>query len=808
MIKVEQLHKYFNRNKKNEIHVLNDVTLTFPERGLVVLHGPSGSGKTTLLNVLGGLDRVQTGKIHFEETTLMRYKVDQWDKIRNENIGYIFQNYNLLPDLSVFDNVAFVLKMMGIKDQELIEERVNYILKSVHMYPFRKKKGLQLSGGQQQRVAIARALVKNPKVIIADEPTGNLDSKNTVDIMNIIKQISRQTLVILVTHEKNLSQIYGDRIIEILDGQIVSDVDNISTDDHNISDENTIYLKDYSHQKEVTNDGISIKTFSDEADDLNDVEIKLIVKNKTLYLDVQSKYNKMKIVNDQAGVLIRDEHYVKKTKKELIETDFDREILDNTDVERSSRRMVSIKQSLWLAFKKIIRTTRRGKLMLFSFMVSGMVLAATIAMFAAAVILRPEDAMTMPKGYVRLENVSENPLTYDDLMALKDPQDTDFYINMFSYGNLRFIQPNGSLERLTLSGPIDLIDHVKPKDYVKGQAPTGYGVVVTTALADTLIDGGFLISATGQEIGIWTYDHLIREKVRIRDLDVPITGIVKNDLSLIYLSHELGLLFQTATTNWIPDAFFDESLLVAGTHPTDQHVIVSEERYLEIFGHQNYGGFPVILPLLDYVIGGVFDGSETSYDYVATSTYLEKQIIQSSYSGAFYIYSKDPAKLIEDIDLKSNHEWIGTDVYESAKLDAKNRRTEILASTLITSSVLIGVAMVGFYFVIRSSMISRIYEVSVYRALGVKKNDIFLSFLIEILVLTTISTVTGYALASLIFSKLSKGFLGMFNIFTVNALTFFAGLILAYILNIVAGLLPIFVLLRRTPAQIMAQYDI
>ncbi|MFA7589576.1 MAG: ATP-binding cassette domain-containing protein, partial [Acholeplasmataceae bacterium] len=173
MIKLEQLHKYFNRRRKNEIHVLNNITFELPEKGLVVLLGTSGSGKTTLLNVLGGLDRIQSGTIHFDDQKIIGYPSHKWDTIRNEKIGYVFQNYNLLPELSVYDNIAFVLNMIGIKDVTEVQNRVHYILRAVGMYPFRKKKATQLSGGQMQRVAIARALVKNPRIIIADEPTGN-----------------------------------------------------------------------------------------------------------------------------------------------------------------------------------------------------------------------------------------------------------------------------------------------------------------------------------------------------------------------------------------------------------------------------------------------------------------------------------------------------------------------------------------------------------------------------------------------------------------------------------------------------------
>ena len=187
MIKLNNLNKYFNRKKVNEIHVINDISLTLPDKGLVVLLGPSGSGKTTLLNVLGGLDKVQGGSIEFGDEKIVGYNAKTWDKIRNKEVGYVFQNYNLLTNLTVYDNISLTLNMINIYDKEEIDKRVDYILDSMGMINYRKRRASQLSGGQQQRVAIARALAKNPKVIIADEPTGNLDSKNTQEIMNIIK---------------------------------------------------------------------------------------------------------------------------------------------------------------------------------------------------------------------------------------------------------------------------------------------------------------------------------------------------------------------------------------------------------------------------------------------------------------------------------------------------------------------------------------------------------------------------------------------------------------------------------------------
>lgn len=171
MIKLEKVNKYFNRHKKNQMHVINNVSLEIESTGLVAILGPSGSGKTTLLNAIGGLDKVNKGKIYIGNKKITSFSTHKIDKIRNINIGYIFQDYKLVDDLSVFDNIALVLKMLGIKDKKEIKTRVEYVLNAVDMYRYKSRPAGMLSGGERQRVGIARAIVKDPEIIIADEPT-------------------------------------------------------------------------------------------------------------------------------------------------------------------------------------------------------------------------------------------------------------------------------------------------------------------------------------------------------------------------------------------------------------------------------------------------------------------------------------------------------------------------------------------------------------------------------------------------------------------------------------------------------------
>ena len=244
MIEVKNLHKYFNKNRTNQIHVINNTSIQFPEKGLVAITGPSGCGKTTLLNVVAGLDSFHSGEIIYEGESVKKYKSSKVDYIRNEKIGFIFQNYHLLPDQSVYDNIKTSLNIAGLYDKEQLDERIHYSLEKVGMFNYRKRNVLALSGGQQQRVGIARAIAKNPDVIFADEPTGNLDSNNTFEVMSLIKNISKNKLVILVTHERHLVDLFADRIIELKDGLVTNDYQNFKNTTYQHKDDRFIYLKD------------------------------------------------------------------------------------------------------------------------------------------------------------------------------------------------------------------------------------------------------------------------------------------------------------------------------------------------------------------------------------------------------------------------------------------------------------------------------------------------------------------------------------------------------------------------------------
>ena len=221
MLEIKKITKIYTTGSFTQ-KALNNVSINFRENEFVSILGPSGSGKTTLLNIIGGLDKYTSGDLVINEVSTKKYKDKDWDSYRNHRIGFVFQSYNLIPHQTVLSNVELALTLSGIGKKER-RKRAIKVLKEVGLFEHIHKKPNQMSGGQMQRVAIARALINNPDILLADEPTGALDSETSKQIMNILKKISKDKLVIMVTHNPELAEEYSNRIISLKDGEVISD---------------------------------------------------------------------------------------------------------------------------------------------------------------------------------------------------------------------------------------------------------------------------------------------------------------------------------------------------------------------------------------------------------------------------------------------------------------------------------------------------------------------------------------------------------------------------------------------------------
>jgi len=224
MIVIKNLKKSF-RTEEVETLALNKVTLTVTEGEFVAVMGPSGCGKSTLLNIIGMLDNPTEGSYKFAGHEVSGLKESQRTQLRKGNIGFVFQSFNLIDELTVFENVELPLIYLKMKKSER-REKVKMVLERMKIGHREKHFPHQLSGGQQQRVAIARAVVSNPKLILADEPTGNLDSKNGTEVMNLLTELNQEgTTIVMVTHSDRDSH-YAHRVVNLFDGQIVTESQN------------------------------------------------------------------------------------------------------------------------------------------------------------------------------------------------------------------------------------------------------------------------------------------------------------------------------------------------------------------------------------------------------------------------------------------------------------------------------------------------------------------------------------------------------------------------------------------------------
>ncbi len=294
MILTNEISKTFKNTS-----ALKNISINFPNKGLVFITGKSGCGKSTLLNIIGGLEKYDTGTITIDGKSTTNFKQQDFDFYRNTYIGFVFQDFNLIENLTVFDNVKIALNLQGISDEKSIKLTEN-ALKQVELIDKKNSLVKELSGGQKQRVAIARAVVKNPKVILADEPTGNLDSKTSIVIIEMLKKMSKDRLVIMVTHDIEYAKKYADRVIELKDGKIISDdassfknnfeIAKISKDQDEIS--NVIKM---SELDSVLRDRLSSHLLKDDTYILTSKNMNYINKcNKDESLSIDSKSSSVK----------------------------------------------------------------------------------------------------------------------------------------------------------------------------------------------------------------------------------------------------------------------------------------------------------------------------------------------------------------------------------------------------------------------------------------------------------------------------------------------------------------------------------
>lgn len=824
MIELQNVNKYFNRKKNNEIHVINDTSLNLPESGIVALLGPSGCGKTTLLNAIGGLDRIHSGKIYVDGECITRKSSNKVDVIRNAKIGYIFQNYNLLDNRTVFENVAIALRMVGMKDRDQVKERVNYCLEAVGIYPYRNKMADALSGGQRQRVAIARAIAKNPKIIIADEPTGNLDSRNTIEIMNIIKSISKDRLVILVTHETDIAEFYADRVVRIKDGRVVSDRENDPSRKLDYQLENKIYLKDMNHGVRFRHDGLTVDVYQDE---LRETDIKIVIRGGNLYINTGGTFH---VVDETANIEMIDAHYsaMDSTIYEDVHFRYDEHMPENFKAKYTS--VYNVWNMLASGFRNVRKFSLLKKLLLIGFVCAAAFTFTAVSNIFGIFNVQEKDFLTTNSHYITVANPKHDESMLKKIRKMNGvsyvtPGDTRICVTLPMDDYYQTAQASAGL-----TGSLTHSEELETKDVVAGRLPEkGHEIVI-----DRMILDKFIKAKAGNMVGLNSVKQFLGRRIKIPHLkDYEIVGVsdTKSPSIFIPASQTIDVLSNAKkgtddTASDFSDYGEDDEMDAEASGEEDNAIVNYDLRskalrikkgsapkntYEAVVNNSHNGedGYTIGKNLKRKVNGHELKlvGFYTS-DYQNDIVYVSKDTVRQNYIAkqkVCSVYTTDTYGTLTTLQEEGYSAKIN---YERDRTDYMRKHRDNLRSALVVAGIILLISLIEIFLMLRSSFLSRIKEVGTLRAIGLKKRDIYRMFTGEILVITVLTAVPGIGAAYYLLYNLMQGIDYIANQYVVNpgiALLSFGVLVL---FNLLAGLLPVFRTLRKTPAEILSRTDI
>ena len=837
MIKITNLNKYFYYKKSNQIHVVNNTSITFPQTGLVTILGESGCGKTTLLNILGGLDDFRSGTIEYDGIEINKYNSRKIDKIRNEKIGYIFQNYLLLQQRTVYDNLFLLLNMYDLTKEEK-EERIDYVLKAVGMMRYKKKNVSELSGGQQQRVAIARALIKSPSLILADEPTGNLDEKNTIQIMNIIKKISKNTLVILVSHEKSIATSYSDYVIEISDGKIINEKSVEDGGFYQYDDEN-IYLQDFEYSH-LGNDEISVEFYSNEN---RRISLQIIDYNGKFYI---KSNNDVILLEDNSNIkVINEKRKPLDVEQEVIQSDYNLEPLKFVRTPK-----LSMKEKVRLAFSNLNSTKKRVAFISFPlFLIIILTILSVHSVFSATQVDKKHLVYCHSNVYnFFFENGSS---TVSDSMAKFGF--SDFYDDFTEKNeNIEVVLDHQVIFHFTLPLFNQILNKtyelkgmsilpnklLSPKDLIYGRMPeNATEIVVEKWVIENAIENSTLNNFTdvkgflgrelflkGQEYGYkvvgisdteenavymneWALFDVYPSYIKIKSTSVcSVTEFLKYEGT----PKEFTLSPNTAVAN---DKYqFNHNLL---------DLVLNEDKNLtfDVVDSIDFGECPFRFVVPDDVYERIVKSvSVSNYERMYIYCENEKEVEQvSNYlASVSEFYSSGELKISEEDAEQYGDKGGFTEVKLSISLNSLYNTVmephfaeanKLVASRLLITITIVILSIIIVFFSMKSLSIKNVRDIGVYRAIGINKGSIVFVYALEVFIISLKTTLIGGILLYAITNIISGIPIVNANI-AIPFEIFFLSTVGMIVLNVLVGIFPVLLILRKTPSQILTKYDI
>lgn len=805
MIKVNEIQKYFNKGKKNEHHALRGVSVEFGNKGLVCILGESGSGKTTLLNAIGGLDTFQGGSMEIEGVTLKKYNPKVIERLRNDKYGYIFQNYYLLQDYTVAYNVKLALNTFDISEEEK-DERVEYVLQKLDIAKYKKKLVSQLSGGQQQRVSIARALVKSPHIILADEPTGNLDEENTIRTMSILRSIAKECLVILVSHEKRIANFFADRIIEIQDGQIVKDYENKKQDSYQRMDDGNIYLKDMECKNLVNADACEINVYQENGNE-DKIQLNFAWKNGKLYIQNLANYDVL-FEGADAGCEMIDTKKPDIDMEAIEEFEFSLPRLKNHKTAKLSMR------EIWkLAIENIRLMGKKQAFITGILLITAVLMTITVANFTNSFYYNERDVIKEDSHNVVISVSPQSGVsdrTYDKEFRefCEKNAFTGAYSDIYKTNGGSLSLKSDSFVQLASSGvtfknfSYVSLSHVKNSDLIYGRMPEKRNeVVVDRWLFDKFFDTENSYQALYKNVESFLNAQLASD---ITGDAFTIVGIADKGEPSIYMDQytAMGITVngnRIATLEQLQAEFagkYDAQTL------GDHEILVSES---ELIGYQRRQVSSIKMDNgRDYTIVGSFP-DEFNVTYVLNEEGCKE--LRNDYivdAKSYSVYTDDSAKVIKDLK-KAGAQYQDTFTFNaynpSQRQIEKYHKSQAENATgrnlIVVAAVMVSLFII--YFTIKSNVSSRTEELTVYRLIGIEQRSIIKAYLLEMFLITSYTVLPAVLVVSFViqfFGSIPSLELGLIFPWWSSALLI-AGL---YLLNLVISYIPVKGILSKPPA--------
>jgi len=804
MIKINRLDKYFNKGKPNEIHVINNTTLEFGDTGLVCILGESGSGKTTLLNTIGGLDTFQSGEIEIDGVRVTNVVSKENEKLRNLKFAYIFQEQHLLQDDTVAYNIRLVLNQYEISEAEK-EARIDYVLQAVDMRKYKKRLVSQLSGGQQQRIAIARALVTSPDIILADEPTGSLDEANTMRIMSIIKKISKECLVILVTHERRIAEFFADRIIQIEDGRIARDTKHKSKHSYNYSDDTNLYLKEF-EKDTLDMKNICISLYHQE--DTPEMKLNVVYSEGTFYLQAADEA-RVVFLNSQSEMQMLEEKKPVLNMEQIEEFDYSLAKLPT-----GKEAHLPLREVYQLAKKNVSMLGKKQIFMVVTFIITAILLVYTLQGYLTAASVDKESVITEDSHYLfinaKRSTSASNTQYYESFDAIyRDFSDSemakDLYIDLNTDLSFRY-ESYGQIARKQNTLPeasYVTLDHLKEEDLILGRMPElRHEIVVDRWVLQTFLDNDILKSMMTMEdfLGLYLWTDYDTDYVQV-------VGICDTGEPTIYVDKYLGISLAT----WADKLASLEQLkqLIPGEYDSvtlaEGETLVNETTYqglmaerTDVFTAKNG---------LQYKVAGVIPDDLNINYIVQEADYRQLLDRYICTNRKFMIYGEDNQASKDYFNLENKNydssyvEMLVADTYEEQMAAYREERSIQLNAQFIVTIVVFVVSMLMLYFTMKSNAISRAQELTVYRLAGISGKSILTAYVLEIILITNYTVLPVVLLLSGIVKFIAA--IPSMQAYVVYPWSAMAGLLVFfYLINIMVGIIPVYRIMKLPPAQL------